>query len=340
MKRRHLIAAAVALAVSPALRAQTNWRRVAVPAYTPPAFVDGVLRFWYVPNAEAFAAAATRMAETLQTGCGPAAEAAWREALLSWVRLSTVAIGPLVERRSARRIDFQPTRPAAIAAAIAARPDGEAAFERVGSAAKGFAALEWLLWDRAAPKSPEACGYAHHLALDIAREASALNAAFAALRDRERDDAAVVALMSEAVNQWIGGIEQLRLQGIERPLHDARDRGRGTPAFPRSASGASGAERTTRWQALRALAVFDAAAAPVAGEGLVPLETYLRGKGLNPLADRLHGRTLRAGAGLASSAPASLQTSARRLAGVKTLVEGEVAPALDVHVGFSDADGD
>lgn len=337
MRRRDLVAFAVAFAASPLLCAQTNWRRVAVPAYTPPVFVDGVLKFWYVPNAEAFAGAAERLAETLRSGCGPAAQAAWREALLSWVRLSAVAIGPLVERRSARRIDFQPTRPAAIAAAITARPDGEAAFERVGSAAKGFAALEWLLWDRAAPTSAEACGYAHQLALDIAREASALNAAFAALRDRALDDAAVVALMSEAVNQWIGGIEQLRLQGITRPLHDARNRG---PAFPRSASGASGAERTTRWQALRALALFDASAAPAAGEGMVPLETYLRGKGLNPLADRLRGSALQAGAGLASNAPASLQAGARRLAGLKTLVEGEVAPALDVRVGFSDADGD
>ncbi len=338
MRRRRLVFGAAALPF--AARAQTNWRRVAVPAYTPPAFVDGALSFWYVPRAEAFALAAERLAASLQGGCGPAAQAAWREALLAWVRLSTVAIGPLIERRSARRIDFQPARPASVEKAIAEQPEGEAAFERIGSAAKGFAALEWLLWDRAAPRSPAACAYARQLALDIAREAQALRAGFLALRDHERDEAAVVALMSELVNQWIGGIEHLRLQGIERPQHDARSRGRAAPTFPRAPSGASGAEREARWEALRSLARFDAATAPAAGAGLVPLETYLRGKGRNPLADRLRSAVAGAGAGLGSNAAATLQATSRRLAALKTLVEAEVAPALDVRVGFSDADGD
>lgn len=332
---------AVAAAVLPfGVHPQTNWRQVAVPAYTPAAFVDGALRFWFVPRADEFAAVASRLAAALRDGCGPAAQTAWREALLAWVRLSAVSIGPLIERRSARRIDFQPTRPASIEKAIAERPEGEAAFERIGSAAKGYAALEWLLWDRAAPKTIEACAYALQLGLDIGREADALRTAFVALRDRERDDATVVALMGEAVNQWIGGLEQLRLQGIERPLHDARSRGRALPAFPRAASGMSAAERDARWAALRTLAVFDAPAAPVAGEGLVPLETYLRGKGLNPLADRLRDTAARSGRGLASAASPALQATARELAGLKRLVEGEVAPALDVRVGFSDADGD
>jgi predicted lipoprotein len=321
MRRRALVLVAGALPL--AAHAQTNWRQVAVPAYAPPAFVDGALKFWYVPRAEEFAAAATRLAAALRNGCGDAPRTAWRETLLAWVRLSAVAVGPLIERRSARRIDFQPARPASIGKAIAERPEGAAAFERIGSAAKGFAALEWLLWDRAAPRSAEA-----------------LRSAFVALRDRERDDAAVVALMSDAVNQWVGGLEQLRLQGIERPLHEARSRGRSAPVFPRSASGAAAAEREARWSALRTLARFDAAAAPAAGAGLVPLETYLRGKGLNPLADRLRSAVTEAGSELGSNAAESLQAASRRLAALKTLAESEVAPALDVRVGFSDADGD
>jgi hypothetical protein len=61
----------------------------------------------------------------------------------------------------------------------------------------------------------------------------------------------------------------------------------------------------------------------------VPLETYLRGKGLNPLADRLRSAVAEAGTGLDSHAPAALQAASRRLAGLKALVEGEVAPAAD-----------
>jgi uncharacterized protein len=322
-------------------RAQTDWRRVAVPAYTPSSFVDGALRFWFVPRADAFARAATQLVEALRTDCGPAARQAWRETLLAWTRLSAIAIGPLLERRSARRIDFQPSRPASIERAIAAQPDGEAALERIGSAAKGFGALEWLLWTRTTSAS---CAYALQLALDIAREAGALQAAFAAQRDRARDDEAVVAVMDEMLNQWIGGLEQLRLQGIERPLHDARSRsrsrGRGAPTFPRGPSGTSAAEREARWQALRTFAVFEAGAAPAPGEGPVALETYLRGKGLNSLADRLRSSASRAGSGLGSAEPARLQAASRRLATLKHLAEADVAPALDVRVGFSDADGD
>ncbi|MFT3954516.1 MAG: imelysin family protein [Piscinibacter sp.] len=342
MKRRTLLqraaAALLPLALPAAARAQSNWRDVAVPSYLPPDFVAGALKFWFVPRAEEFAGRADALVAALAAGCGPAAQAAWREALLAWVRLSAVAAGPLLERRSVRRIDFQPTRPEAIERAVAAQPAGEAALERVGSAAKGFAALEWLLWS---PKlTPEHCRYAGELAQDIAREAAALKAAFIAQRDLERDDEAVVAAMSEILNQWIGGIEQLRLQGIERPLHEARSRVRAKPPFPRALSGSSGAERSARAQALRALAVFDAKLAPAGGAGLVPLETYLRGKGLNPLADRLRAAAAQAGNGLGSDAVPALQAAARRLAGLKHLAESEVAPALDVRVGFSDADGD
>lgn len=341
-KRRDVLrAGGIALFAPALLHAQTDWRRVAVPAYTPPAFVDGALRFWYLPRADEFAVAAARLVESLGAGCdGDTPRAAWRATLLAWTRLNAVAVGPLIERRSARRIDFVPTRPEQIERAIERRPESAADMERIGSAAKGFAALEWLLWR---PTNADGCRYALQLARDIAAEADALAAAFKASAALERDDEAVVAAMGEAVNQWIGGLEALRLQGLERPLHDARSRGRSTPALPRALSGASAAERGARWEALRALALFGSGAAPAAGEGLVPLETYLRGKGLNPLADRLRSSAAAAETGLraaASDKAAALQAATRPLAALKALVEGEVAPALDVRVGFSDADGD
>lgn len=329
MHRRLLLAAWLGGACGP-LQAQSDWRRVAVPAYTPPAFVEGALRHWYQPRAAEFAQAAARLAAALQSACGPAARAAWRDALRAWVRLGAVAVGPLVERRSARRIDFAPTRPGQIERAIARRPEGAAALEATGSAAKGLPALEWLLWRRT---DAAACAYARQVAQDVAREAAALEAGFAALLAGPRDEAAVVATMSELVNQWIAGIEQLRLQGIERALQAGSRAARVSP-------GSAAAERVARWEALRALAVFEGTAAPAAGAGLAPLETYLRGQGLNPLADHLRGAALRAGRGLGESHPATLRRAAARLAALKHLVEAEVAPALDVHVGFSDADGD
>ena len=78
----------------------------------------------------------------------------------------------------------------------------------------------------------------------------------------------------------------------------------------------------------------------------MPLETQLRGMGLNPLADRLRQASEQVDAALAQVAqagvqnPAAIQRTARALAALKFLAESEVAPALQVSIGFSDADGD
>ena len=76
---------------------------------------------------------------------------------------------------------------------------------------------------------------------------------------------------------------------------------------------------------------------------MVPLETYLRGRGLNPLADAWVRQVERAGAALRALQPAPaarVLAAGRELAQVKRLAEAEVAPALEVGIGFSDADGD
>nr|HRL98503.1 hypothetical protein [Acidovorax sp.] len=81
-------------------------------------------------------------------------------------------------------------------------------------------------------------------------------------------------------------------------------------------------------------------------KALVPLETYLRGKGLNPLADKLRRATDTVDASMArvqkngERNKATIQQTAKDLAALKFLAESEVAPALQVSIGFSDADGD
>jgi predicted lipoprotein len=88
------------------------------------------------------------------------------------------------------------------------------------------------------------------------------------------------------------------------------------------------------------------AATPAPGEALVPLEMYLRGKGLNPLADKLHQAASKVDASMAQvqkagvQNKASIQQTAKDLTALKFLAESEVAPALQVSIGFSDADGD
>ncbi|MBA3598293.1 MAG: imelysin family protein [Methylibium sp.] len=279
---------------------------------------------------------------TLSPALGEA-RARWAAAVQAWERLAAVAVGPLIERRSLRTLDFTPPRPALIERAVKAQPVGAAAMEKIGAPAKGLPALEWLLWTQpVAPHSPD-CRYAAEVAADIGREAAALAAAFEATAAREWDEAAASAAMAEAINQWLGGLERLRWQDLERPLEAAGDGGRNAPQFPRIASGLSAASWSAQWQALRALALQSQATAPHPGEGLVTIETYLRGRGLNATADALRRAVLQADPplqGLSVEAPERLASAAQALAALGRVVQEQVAPALEVSIGFSDADGD
>jgi uncharacterized protein len=342
-----VVLAALLAACGPNAMAQSAWRSVAVPYYTPPAYVQGLQLGWYAPRSREFASAAQGLLQTTTAYCAggplPAARASWRHTLLAWDALGSVAIGPLIERRSARRLDLGPVRPELMARAIDAHPASEADMERVGSPAKGFAALEALLWPKAAAPGTPACNFAVQVATDIGREADALARAFNVASPAEPEEAETVAAMSEAVNQWIGGLDNFRSQAFERPLRERESRGSARLKFTRDASGASAAERAARWQTLRALALFEGSEAPALGAGLVPLEPYLRGKGLNPLADKLVAAVRRAGRAVDAAqggSPASAQLAARSLADLKTFVEAEVAPALDIRLGFTEADGD
>lgn len=365
MKHQPLRAAATALALSALLlpaQAQTGWKLNAVPFYDTTHALQSLYGHWGKPRAQDFAAAAQALAPAVRALCeAPASQSqtaltnargAWQRSMMAWETLGAVAVGPVIARRTQRQMDFAPTRPALIERAIKTQPQGAKAFERVGTPAKGLPALEWLLWTQpAAPASP-ACSYAVEVALDIEREAVAVAGAFdtaagtdwAAEDEQERSTAA----MGEFINQWVGGIERLRWAHMEKPLRAAQ--GTRTPEYPRAASGQAAAAWKAEWNALRTLAVLpESAATPTPGEALVPLETYLRGRGLNPLADQLLATTQRVDKALQAIAQSGasgkaggervLQAS-KELAALKRLAEAEIAPALQVSIGFSDADGD
>lgn len=339
-------------------KAQSNWQREAVPFYDTVQVLQGIYSHWALPRSQAFDLAAQALAPTIAALCtAPAgdtaaldqARTAWRQTTQAWEKLSAVAIGPVIERRSQRAIDFTPTRPALIERAIKTQPQGAKAFELVGTPAKGLPALEWLLWTRPVQSGSPACRYAQEVAHDVAREARALQSAYAktattewgAEEEKERSTQA----MSEFINQWVGGLERLRWAQMEKPLRAAQ--GLNAPDYPRAASDQSLASWTASWASLRSVTVLPAnTATPAPGTALVPLETYLRGKGLNTLADKLRQATEKVDISLFHVQKIGLQEktwieqTARDLAKLKFLAESEVAPALQVSIGFSDADGD
>lgn len=343
----------VLVLASPVSRAQSDWARVAVPAYSPVHLLQGLHTHWTWPRAQAFVAAAAGLTQALQAHCSApaaggralsglqAARQHWRHTVTAWERLSAVATGPLLQRRSQRQIDFQPTRATLIDKAVSQVPQGPDALERVGAPAKGLPALEWLLWTRPVVPGQAACSYALELARDVEREAQALHDGFAALALRPAEDWTEVLTrnaVEELLNQWVGGLERLRWAQMDKPLRAGR------PAeLPRAASGTTLASWQAQWSAIQALARFAGAAAPAPGQGLVPLETYLRGQGLNPLADQLARAVDTVNATWPRTVPrqpAQTRHTSRALAQLKQLGESALAPALDVRIGFSDADGD
>ncbi|MDO9406074.1 MAG: imelysin family protein [Polaromonas sp.] len=334
-------------------QAQVPPPNVAVPFYAPPAFMQGLHKQWYAPRAADFATEAAALPTAIDALCnadaatGAAAlqqaRTRWQSSALAFDRLSAVAIGPLVQRRSLRQIDFWPTRPELITRAITAAPADAKAMERIGTPAKGFPALEWLLWTQPAAPGTPACRYAQRVALEIDDEAKALSQAFAALaaRDWADDEEAASAAMSEVVNQWVGGLERLRWARMEKPLRSAG--AKSATALPRAASGATLQSWAAQWDGLRAIGVTRSAAIPVPGQDLVPLEMYLRGRGLNPLSNKLAQNAAQVTQQIQGLQPGDSKRTldaTRSLSAMKRLTEAEVAPALEINIGFSDADGD
>jgi uncharacterized protein len=348
--RRAVVAAALlGVCVAPAL-AQADHVAVAVPFYRPAQAMAGLHKARSAPQATAFARSAGELAAAAREWCAAAPGAPiealrepWRAAVAAWETLATPAIGPLLERRSQRQIDFTPTRPELIERAIARRPADAAAMERIGTPAKGLPALEWLLWTKPITPGTPACAYAGLVAGEVKAEADRLAAGFAALAEREWDEAAGDAALSELLNQWIGGVERLRWAQIDKPLREASATRRAA-ALPRGASAGTAASWARQWAALRSLAVFgSSAAAPQPGEGLVTIETYLRGRGLNTLADRWQQQVARSDRVMAGLRPGDTRrttAAVQALARLKHLAEAEIAPALEITIGFSDADGD
>ncbi|WP_330873392.1 imelysin family protein [Delftia acidovorans] len=350
--RQILCAAALALLAAAPVHAQEVDANMAIPFYNTAHAVQGLYGQWFSPQAKAAQASAQALSQALRAHCAaPAGSAAatlqtarqaYVQSSRQWSSLSAVALGPLVERRSARLVDFRPMRPALLKKAIQSAPADLAAMERIGAPAKGYPALENLLWTQPVEPQTPACAYATLVAEEIGAEMGILSNGFAKLaaQDWSEDGDATTEAMAEFINQWVGGLERLRWADMEKPLRSA---GSKPPAWEHLASGSTVEIWRAHWQGLRTLAVSVDRKVPQPGVDIVPIESYLRGRGLNPLADRWLKAVNEADAGmraLTEPTAKAVDAATKPLSRLKRLMEGEVAPALEVNIGFSDADGD
>ena len=307
-------------------------QRIASPAITQTDWVRYALRLHFVPAAQAFAQSSAALRDVLAAGGNPAtARPAWRAAMLDWERLSAVSVGPLLERRSARSIDFWPTRPAMVTAAVPNPPQTAAALDDLGAPAKGLPALEFLLW-QAAPDAAQ-CTYAAALAQGCATEGQALLADFEALAARAWTPDTALAAFNEWFSQAVGGLEQLRWKKMGKPARSGR-----ASDWPRATSGSTRAAWQANWASLQNFLVGTGRSQEqgslngyLAGENQLALSAQLE-----TAVALLHTRMQAADPARAASVTAAMQA----LAQAKKLLEDKVAPELKTMVGFSESDGD
>ena len=329
-----------------------------MPYYSAEQALQGVYSHHLPPLAQAFSQAAVRLVQDTQAHCLgqiplSAVRIQWQQTLESWQALASPALGPVVARRSQREIDFWPTRERLLRQALAKAPQSLTDMERVGTPAKGFPALEQLLFNaKGLQLAPATCHYAGLVAQGIEAEALALSKDLAPLVQKDWSDSPEEAASSfaEWINQWLGGLERLRWAHIEKPIQSHRTTGAPASepvAFARLSREANLADWRAQWHSLQAMARLQPhqyAAPPQPGQALVPIEALLIGKGLWPLAQRWAEAIDQASAGIARLTPRAsdddLLALARRMKAVTVLYQNEVAAGLDVPLGFSSADGD
>jgi predicted lipoprotein len=210
-------------------------------------------------------------------------------------------------------------------------------------------------------QTPGHCRYAGLVAAHLVDEAQALVQDFQSAQGPQaawrHDEEAARQAFAQWVNQWLGGLEALRWQQIEQPLHKARAGGAPRPpVWARSAWPDNPADWSAQWQSLLVQARLPEHTGPapleppLPGRALVPIEALLIGKGQLQLAARWRQALDAVSQDLAALATAPVPVSAgqqarwlalaQRMKQVAALYASAVAPALDVPLGFSSADGD
>lgn len=305
-------------------------------------FIQSAYQSHFAPRAKLFSLRTVALTSAVAMMCSTPnveslqhARSAWTEAMLAWESVSAVAVGPLLERHSLANIDFWPTRPNMIEIAMHESISDIATLRRVGVAARGLPALEWLLW--AGGSSPpalgnaQACAYALLLTRDVAEEGQAVEVGFAQRASAPADQDSGPQL-AELVNQSIGAVEGLRRKRLFNPIATRNPR-----TFARSVSDQAQPAWNAHWES-----ILDLLVGKDAGETRT-VEALLRECGLAAAAARVRRAAERVTAALQPATvgkPESIQHAAEALVNLRRTLEQDVALPLRIPVSFSDFDGD
>lgn len=323
----------------------------AAPYISASQMVQGLLKLDLVPAATPLQQAALALAQSFNAPHSASASAwlqhraLWTRTMLAWERLAAVAVGPLLDRRSARAIDFWPTRPLQIQRLLGTGLGPITTVQQldtIGATARGLPALEWLLWKT--DGSGHALPYARLLAEQVLAESQALLAGYQRLLATEWDESDAWTLYGEWFGQAVGGLDQLR---IKKLVPDTR--GKDSSPWVRGISGQTAPCWQAQAQGLQAFLVGSPTAQadvqaqtpglPVPGS----LNSLLLGRGHMAHSQTLQRHTaamLRAVQAATPRNAASVRIAQAAVAQVSTLANALAGDVLNIALGFTDADGD
>lgn len=101
----------------------------------------------------------------------------WVNTYLSWKKIQLFGFGPTGSLRVERRLDFWPTRISKIKK-ILLDTDAKRAFQNSGVSARGFPAIEWLIFKSEEEQNKNYCELLHLLSRDILEQTQVLNQAW------------------------------------------------------------------------------------------------------------------------------------------------------------------
>ncbi len=353
--------ASVVLASTPSLAADDDSVQERFPKS---ALLKGLADGVFQPQVQQFARQSQTWAQDWQHYCQHPSAKGWKQLQQGWLAtarqwqaLEMVQIGPLIERRSQREVNFWPTRPAQIDNWLKSHDALSAdALETLPAAAKGLPALEYLMSLKPAPKGRR-CAVATWLARGVAQEAAGLEQDWRQGYTRQLAEAGqhpedkvflrTDQALGELINLMIAGMDFVRVRKLEKPLQHNRDE---QDALDRIEAWRSGHSLSLLEANLDGFSrVFFGMDGP--GGKAVGFDDYLDGRDKLVLIRRtkedleearailrnLKGKTMQQAIQRHPAQLEALQTILRRL---QTRLENELAPLLDIQLDFNASDGD
>ncbi len=322
------------------------------PYYSQAELLSSVIEHHHANMAHRLEARVSKLSESLGDFCEGQADQQvvknnYAQTMLAWHGLSAVVWGPMLEKNTVRQIDFRPFRQNLLERAIQKQPRNPQDMALIGSPAKGFPALEHLLFVSPLQPDTPACQYAVQLGRDIHGHLAGLEWQTPPVENMDESEQAqsLFAGMQAYFNQVVGGVHHLSWEQIEKPRLKAIDQQLplSQAQWPLNQLSMTPQAWRAQWAALSDLLVLKADAVPDPDHEVVPLEAYLLGLGQIELADGLSSRCQQLDASMSqldSANPVQIEVAVNQLNALETFLKQDVARGLKVSIQFSSSDGD